>query len=182
MSKSIADQLMGLGLADKKQVQKDKAEKRKQEKQARKHKLETADESKEAIEQARRDKAERDRLLNLERQKKADEKALLAQVKQILQHTAIRIDDGEIKYNFADRHDNKIKSIWVSATVQENLANGKLAIVSSDEHYHVVTKTVADKISERSPGSVVFVADKDESQPDEDDPYKDFVIPDDLMW
>lgn len=182
MSKSIADQLMGLGLADKKQVQKDKATKRKQAKQARKHKLETPDESKEAIEQARREKAERDRQLNLERQKKADEKALLAQVRQILQHTAIRIDDGDVKYNFADRHDNKIKSIYVTSAVQNDLANGKLAIVFSDDKYHVVTKTVADKIAERSSESVVFLADKDESQPDDDDPYKDFVIPDDLMW
>lgn len=182
MSKSIADQMMGLGLADKKQVQKDKAEKRKQEKLTRKHKLESEDESKQAVEKARREKAEHDRQLNLERQQQAEEKALLAQVKQILQHTRISTDKGDIKYNFADRHDNKIKSLYVTSAIQDSLANGKLAIIASDEQYHVVTKTVADKIAERVPSSVVFVADTDESQTEDDDPYKDFVIPDDLMW
>lgn len=182
MSKSIADQLMGLGLADKKQVQKDKSEKRKQEKQNRKHKTEQVDASKAAVEKARKEKAERDRQLNLERQQQAEQKALLAQVKQILERAHVAIDDGEIKYNFADRTDNKIKSLYVTEKIQNDLANGKLAIAVSDNRYFVVTNSVAEKISERSELSIVYQAEQNSQDVDEDDPYKDYVIPDDLMW
>ncbi|MDX1472639.1 MAG: DUF2058 domain-containing protein [Reinekea sp.] len=182
MAKSIADQLMGLGLADKKQIQKDKAEKRKQEKQNRKHKVEVVDETKASVEQARKEKAERDRLLNLEKQRKADEKALLAQVRQIIERTHIKIDEGDVKFNFADRNDNKIKTIYVTEKIQDDLANGKLAIATADGRYYVVTQQVAEKISERSAASVLMVSDKQDETPAEDDPYAQFVIPDDLMW
>jgi uncharacterized protein YaiL (DUF2058 family) len=182
MAKSIADQLLGLGLADKKQIQKDKAQKRKQDKQDRKHKNTEVDETKLAVEAARKEKAERDRLLNLEKQKRADEKALLAQVKQIIEQTCIRSDDGEVKFNFADSNDKKIKSIYVTEKIQGDLAKGKLTIVTTDDRFFVVTKKVADKILERSAESVVFVSDEKHESVDEDDPYKDFVIPDDLMW
>jgi uncharacterized protein YaiL (DUF2058 family) len=182
MSKSLADQLLGLGLADKKQIQKDKAEKRKQEKQSRKHKVAEVDETKEAAAKARQEKAERDRLLNLELKKKADEKALLAQVRQIIEKTHISTGDGDVKFNFVDRTDNKIKSIYVTSTIQDDLAKGKLAIASYDDRYFVVTQQVAEKISERSENSVLFVSESKNETVDEDDPYKDFVIPDDLMW
>ena len=61
MAKSLADQLAGIGLVDKKQLQKDKAEKRKQERLQRKHKTVDVDENKVLAEQARKDKVERDR-------------------------------------------------------------------------------------------------------------------------
>ena len=182
MAKSIADQLMGLGLADKKQIQKDKAEKRKQQKQARKHKLDDVDESKAAVEQAKKEKAEKDRLLNLELQKKAQQKALLAQVKQIIERTHIASNEGEVKFNFADRTDNKIKFVYVTDKIQDDLAKGKLAIASYDDRYFVVTQQVAEKIAERSADSIVFLSDNQAEAVEEDDPYKDFVIPDDLMW
>jgi len=182
MAKSIADQLMGLGLADKKQIQKDKAEKRKQDKQNRKHKVQTEDESKLAAEAARKEKVENDRHLNLERQRKADEKALVAQVKQIIEQTCIKLNEGDIKFNFADRFDKKIKFVYVNETIQADLAKGKLAIATAAGKYFVVTKDVATKISERSDESILFIADTKVEEPDEDDPYKDFVIPDDLMW
>lgn len=183
MSKSIADQLLGLGLADKKQIQKDKAAKRKQEKQARKHKNAAEDEAKIAAEKARKEKAEKDRLLNLERQKAAQEKAILAQVRQMVDRAKVDCGNGDVRFNFADRFDNKIKAIYVTEQIQADLAKGRLAIATVDEKFYVVTRQVADKIAERSEASILFVADNSKAdEPDEDDPYKDFVIPDDLMW
>jgi uncharacterized protein YaiL (DUF2058 family) len=183
MSKSIADQLLGLGLADKKQIQKDKAAKRKQQQQARKHKNVTEDEAKIAAEKARKEKAEKDRLLNLERQKAAEEKAILAQVRQMVERARIDSGDGEVRFNFADRFDNKIKAVYVTEQIQADLSKGRLAIATVDEKFHVVTRQVADKIAERSEASILFIADNSKAEtPDEDDPYKDFIIPDDLMW
>jgi uncharacterized protein YaiL (DUF2058 family) len=44
-----------------------------------------------------------------------------------------------------------------------------------------VPRVIADKIAERAPESVVRV-NKVEAAADEDDPYKDFKIPDDFDW
>lgn len=182
MSKSLADQLAGLGLANKKQIQKDKAEKRKQDKLARKHKIETVDESKAAVEQAKKDKLERDRLLNLERQEELRKREVVAQVKQMILHAKLNLDDGDVKYSFADKSDNKVKSLYVTEQFQKDLALGRLAIASLEEKFYVIPKKMADKIAERSESSIVFVATSDSNVIDDDDPYKDFVVPDDLMW
>ncbi len=184
MSKSIGDQFLGLGLTNKKQLQKDKAAKLKQDKQSRKHKTAAPDETKLSVEKARLEKTERDRELNLERQALANEKALLAQAKQMIETSTVPIHDAELKFNFADRFDNKIKFIYVTDTIQNDLARGRLAIAGVDQKYYVVTKKAADKIRERSEQSILFMADAEQlsGEVDEDDPYKDFVIPDDLMW
>jgi uncharacterized protein len=182
MAKSIADQLMGLGLADKKQVQKDKAERRKNQKQARKHKTEQMNETQLAAQKAREEKAERDRQLNRERQQQAEQKALLAQVKQIVERTRLEMNDADIKFNFADRHDKKIKFVYVTPRIQDDLSKGRLAIVSVEDRFHVISKSVAEKVMERSEVSIVYLAEQKADEIDEDDPYKDFVIPDDLMW
>jgi uncharacterized protein YaiL (DUF2058 family) len=44
-----------------------------------------------------------------------------------------------------------------------------------------VPKVIADKIAERDPSLVVRVT-KTRSEPDADDPYAAFQVPDDLMW
>lgn len=182
MAKSLADQLQSLGLADKKQIQKDKAEKRKNEKLARKHKIESQDDAKLRAEQARKEKAERDRQLNLERQQALREKEVVAQAKQMIQHAQLTQTEGEVKYNFIDSRDNKIKSIYVSDAIQNDLAKGRLAIASFDSHFAIIPKNMAEKIQERSPQSIVCLAVNKSIEQDEDDPYKDFVVPDDLMW
>lgn len=182
MSKSLADQLAGLGLANKKQIQKDKAEKRKQEKLARKHKIETVDETKAAVEKARKEKLEKDRQLNLERQEALKKREVIAQAKQMVMHAKLNLDDGDVKYSFVDQTDNKVKSLYVTEQIQKDLALARLAIASVEEKYYVIPKNMADKIAERSPASIVFIATTDTDQVDDDDPYKDFVVPDDLMW
>ena len=182
MSKSLADQLAGLGLANKKQIQKDKAEKRKQEKLARKHKIETVDESKASIEQARKDKLEKDRQLNLQRQEELKKREVVAQVKQMVLHAKLSLDDGDVKYSFVDTSDNKVKSLYVTEQFQKDLALGRLAIACVDEKFYVIPKNMADKISERSESTIVFMASTEANAVDDDDPYKDFVVPDDLMW
>ena len=181
MSKSIADQLLGLGLADKKQIQKDNADKRKQQKQSRKHKSPIDDQAKLEAQAARKEKTEKDRQLNLERQKQAEQKAILAQVRQMIKAAKVE-SDGEIKFNFVDRLNKKIKFIYVSESIQTDLSKGRLAIATTDNQNYVVTKKVADKIIERSESSILFLNDSKAEEPSEDDPYKDFVIPDDLMW
>jgi hypothetical protein len=180
MGGSLFDQLKKSGLANKSQVHKVRTEKHRQVKQQNK----PGDETAQAIEQARLEKLERDRQLNAERKAEADRKALTAQIKQIIEtHRQSKgvshgSDDG-VAYNFVDN--NKVKTIRVSKIVQQQLSRGQLAIVKFNDSYELVPNVVADKILSRDPEW--FIARNETVEvAGEDDPYKDYKIPDDLMW
>lgn len=179
MAKSLADQLLGAGLVDDKKVKQHKQQKRKN----KKHKIETSEsvEQQARLEQQRAAHAERDRELNRQRKAAEEQKAMQAQVRQMLQQNRQKVD-GEIRFNFADRHSKKIKHVYVSSRIQDQLAKGLLAICLDGETYAVVPANIADKIAERFPEALIFLADRDSNVPDEDDPYKDFPIPDDITW
>ncbi|MGX5914447.1 DUF2058 domain-containing protein [Aliidiomarina sp. Khilg15.8] len=185
MAKSLADQLLGAGLVDEKKAKKVQQEKRKQKQQQPKLKKGQAlvDEDKERIRQERAEQAARDLELNRQRKAEEDTKALKAQALQMLQQHE-QPAEGEIRFNFADPRTNKVKAIYVSAAMQQHLANGKLAICALNESYVVVPKTIADKVAERFADAIIFEAsaEQQEAAKDEDDPYKDYPIPDDLMW
>jgi uncharacterized protein YaiL (DUF2058 family) len=183
MGNSLFDQMKKAGLADKSTVHKVRAEKHKQAKQQRQQKGVAPDEAARLAGQARREKLERDRRLNAERKAEADRKALAAQVKQLIgthsQSRGVNPDDDGIAYNFVDA--NKVKTIRVSKAVQQCLSRGQLAIVKLDDGYELVPNVVADRILARDPDWFVSRNDKQQAE-DEDDPYKDYKIPDDLMW
>lgn len=181
---SLQDQLLKAGLVDaKKAKQTDKA-KRKQQKVARKSKEELVDETKVQAQQSRAEKAQRDRALNKQRQEEAEQKAIAAQIKQLIELNRLDKNQGDIAYNFTD--DKKIKKIYVSESMQEQLIKGILAIVKltvgDKMTYEVVPAVVAEKIALRDENCVVLVNEKSTETLDEDDPYADYQIPDDLMW
>ncbi len=177
MGKSLADQLLGAGLVDKKKIDKARKEKRKQDKK----RAGAPDETQQRLQQQRAEQIERDRLLNMKRQEEDHTRAIKAQVKQMLQQSRQKAD-GDIRYSFTDPRSRKIKQMYVSAAVQEQLARGQLAICADDESFVLVPRVVADKIAERDASVIIFLADPQKQALAEDDPYKDFPIPDDLMW
>ena len=179
MVNSLQDQLLKAGLVDSKKVSAANKDKRKQEKQQRKHKIETVDETKESVQQALHEKAERDRQLNFQRDEEIRHKAIIAQIKQLIETSQLSRDRAEIPYNFTDG--TKIKKILVSEDMQNRLSNGRLAIVKFDDKYSVVPKAVADKIKLRDAAHVV-VSNILQTSDDADDPYAEYKIPDDLMW
>ncbi|WLD58834.1 DUF2058 domain-containing protein [Salinispirillum sp. LH 10-3-1] len=181
MAKSLADQLLGAGLVDKKKVKQAKQEKRIQTKQVLKGHLEADTSSQERLAQQRAEKAERDRQLNEQRVAEERAKAIRAQVKQMLQQSK-QVVAGDVRFSFTDARTRKIKQMYVTAAIQEQLARGQLVICADNDSYVVVPRNVADKVAERAPDVVIFVAEPSAQQLDEDDPYKDFPIPDDLMW
>lgn len=178
---SLQDQLLKAGLVDEKKAKKVKKDKRKATKQQHKSKTVAVDETKAAAAQARAEKAERDRRLNEERKADAERKAIAAQIKQLIEMN--RQPKGtsgkdEVAYNFTDG--KQIKKIYVSEEVQGLLTRGRLAIVKLGEGYELVPSPVAEKISQRDESYVISQAVAQEV--DEDDPYADYQIPDDLMW
>ncbi|HEY7884078.1 MAG TPA: DUF2058 domain-containing protein [Cellvibrionaceae bacterium] len=181
---SLLDQLKNAGLVDDKKAKQVKKDQRKQQKQARGRGEVIVDETRQAVEAARQEKAERDRALNRKRQAEADQKALAAQIRQLIStHCQPKLarGEGEVEHNFSD---NKvIKKIRVTPAVKQQIVRGQLAIVRLDSGYELVPRIVADKIAERDASAVVVANTKTQpTQAVDDDPYKDYVIPDDLMW
>ena len=180
MAKSLQEQLLGAGLVDKKKAKAIKQEQRKTKKQKGRAGLESeANEKKQRLDQERQAKAERDRELNAERNAELKEREIIAQVKQLISVNKLSVD-GELGYQFADG--SKIQKLYVDEASQTALAKGRLSIVRDAQSYAVVASQVAEKIKQRKPEFVVVLNEKASQEVDEDDPYKDYQIPDDLMW
>ncbi|MDX1490117.1 MAG: DUF2058 domain-containing protein [Pseudohongiellaceae bacterium] len=181
MAISLQEQLLKAGLVKEKQLKKSKSDKRKKVRQQLHSKEGVVDESKEAAKRALAEKAQRDRELAQQRNQQAEAKAIAAQVRQIITMNKQEKNNGELAYKFVD---NKIiKSIYVDQKTLDHLSNGQLAIVSLDQNYEIVPQTAALKIQQRDPDCVIVCNEKhsnDDTQ--EDDPYADFKVPDDLMW
>jgi len=176
---SLQEQFLKAGLVDKKKVKQANQEKSQQKKVERRTGTQTVDEVRLAALETQRKNAERARELNAQRDAAATQKAIMAQIVQMVQQSRQSKGAGDIAYNFT--HDNKIKRIYVSAAVQANLIAGRLVIVCQGESSELVPRVIADKIAERDPSLVVRV-NKTSAEIDADDPYAAFQIPDDLMW
>ncbi|MDD3353285.1 DUF2058 domain-containing protein [Zoogloea sp.] len=176
---SLQEQFLKSGLVDKKKLKQTSHEKTRQKKIERKSGVESVDEARLAALEMQRRNAERARELNAQRDAAATQKAIAAQIVQMIQQNRQHRGNGDIAYNFT--HDNKIKRIHVSAKVQDHLAAGHLMIVCLGDATELVPKVIADKIAERDPSIVVQVR-KTSTEIAEDDPYAAFQVPDDLMW
>lgn len=179
---SLQEQLLKAGLVDKKKVQKVNQDKSKQKKIERRTGLESVNESREAALEAQRKNAERARELNAQRDAAAAEKAVKAQIAQLVEQNRqprAKNGKGDIAYNFT--HGSKIERIYVSEQVQQHLVAGRLVIVFLKGNYELVPKVIGEKIAERDPGSVIQVKQA-AIEVDAEDPYADFKIPDDFTW
>lgn len=179
-AKSLQEQLLGVGLVDKKKVKKLKAESLQLKQKIKKGKIsaDTDDNRQDVLKRQRAEKAEKDRVLNMERHKLAEQKAIQGQIRQMITQNRIRKEDGDIAYHFTDN--KKVKQLYISQTMHDDLSRGRLAIVKLDDSYEIIPEPVAVKINERDSSYVLVCNNRVESI--EDDPYADFQIPDDLMW
>ncbi len=177
---SLQEQLMKAGLVDKKKVNKAQQDKSKQHKEELRSGTKAVDQSREAALELQRKNAERARELNAQRDAAASQKAILAQVVQMVQQHRQPKGNGDLAYNFTVG--SKIERIHVSDKVQQHLVNGRLVIVVLDGVAELVPKVVGEKIAERAPELVVAVKKAASEQPLEDDPYADYKIPDDFTW
>jgi uncharacterized protein YaiL (DUF2058 family) len=169
---SLQEQMLKAGLVDKKKLKKAAKTSKKSRVQSR--------EAKAAVEEKRTAQLEQDKELNRQRDEDALKKAFVAQIKQLIEMNRIDRTKGDISYNFTDGA--LVRNIYVDKTTQNELVKGRLAIVRFGDGFDVIPGVVADKISLRDEDIVVLNNIVDEKDVDEDDPYADFVIPDDLMW
>ncbi|OBT17224.1 hypothetical protein A9264_00135 [Vibrio sp. UCD-FRSSP16_10] len=169
---TLQEQMLKAGLVNEKKLKKAKKGAKKSRVQAR--------EAKAAAEENRVAQQERDKQINQEREQQRLAKELKAQVKQLIEMNRIDTSKGEVKYNFTDG--TLVKSLYVEELNRTQLIKGILSIARFGEGYAVIPTIVADKIATRVPEAIVETIKTEDETPDEDDPYKDFVVPDDLMW
>jgi uncharacterized protein YaiL (DUF2058 family) len=76
---------------------------------------------------------------------------------------------------------NRVRRIWADASIRERLRQSEISIVRHDGHYELVPAAIAARIRERDERAVIVAAvAADSAQPDE--AYKEFTVPDDLIW
>ena len=176
---SLQDQFLKAGLVNKTKVKLVNQDKSKQKKVERQTGTQSVDEARLAALEIQKKNAERARELNAQRDAVAKQKAIAAQIAQMVQQNRQSKGAGDIAYNFT--FGTKIERIYVSAAVQTHLMAGRLVIVCLNGNTELVPRVIADKIAERDASLVVRV-NKTTTAVDEDDPYAAYQIPDDLMW
>lgn len=175
---TLQEQMLKAGLVSSKKAAKVQRTAKKSRVQAR--------EAREAVEENKKAQIERDKLLSEQQKQAVLAKEFKAQVKQLIEMNRITVAKGNITFNFTDG--NLIKKIEVDKQTQAQLINGRLAIArlvinaSGDCEYAIIPAVVADKIAQRDADSIVLNSALSQEEQDEDDPYADFKIPDDLMW
>ena len=137
------------------------------------------------------ERAERDRQLSAERNAQARAHEQRAQIRQIVEAHKVK-REGEIAYRFRDG--DSIRSVLVNALLRTQLASGTLVIVRHEQGYELLPRVAADKVRERDAGMIVLdhaavdhaavdqaATDQAEAAAD-DDYYRQFPVPDDLVW
>jgi uncharacterized protein YaiL (DUF2058 family) len=179
MGNPFQDQLLKAGLVTKKQVKKANQEKTRKKKQQPKN-AKVVDETKQKAQQTATDKTVRDRELNKQKELQARQKANSIEINQLIENNCLARDENcGIVYNF--EHNKKIKRIHINADMQQQIAQGKLAIARIEGGYEVVPKNIAEKIQQRNEKRIVLCS-QDQDSTNKDDPYADYQIPDDLQW
>jgi uncharacterized protein YaiL (DUF2058 family) len=176
---SLQDQFLKAGLVNKTKAKLANQDKSKQQKVERRSGTQSVDEVRLAALETQRKNAERARELNAQRDAAAAQKAVVAQIAQLVQQNRQSKGHGDIAYNYT--YANKIERIYVSAAVQGHLVAGRLVIVCLGGAVELVPRVIADKIAERDAAIVVRV-NKASTEVDADDPYAAFQIPDDFTW
>ena len=175
--KSLQDQLLKAGLANKKQAVRAKKAKNHKEKLARVG-VSVDDEIADATQKARQEKLDKDRELNEQKNQRAEQTAIQAQIAQIIKMNRVA-ERGEVEFGFSEG--KLIKTLLVTERQRGALVAGTLAIVKHQNSYDLVPRKTAEKIAERDEGTVLLCNTETGDQQFEDD-YAEFKVPDDLMW
>jgi uncharacterized protein YaiL (DUF2058 family) len=182
MSMSLRDQLIQAGLGTKKQAKQATPPPKKA---PSRHQPPPISPEKLAAMKAQVAKNARDQELNRKQQEKAAAKARRAEVKQLIEQHRLPPVVSEEHFNFADG--NRLARLAVTPALREQLIKGTVVIVRYEGHYAVVPESAVARIRERDEHSIVTheaapAAPTPGAGAGADDPYKDFVVPDDLVW
>jgi uncharacterized protein len=181
MGKSFQEQMLKLGLVEKKQVKEAKKEQHQKKKQQVGKNVVVVDENALLAQQEIEKKKARARQLNLEREAKLQKRAEEARIRQLIEEHKLTKDDKGIAYRFNVR--GTIQRIFVTQDMADRLSHGQLAIVVLADRSEVIPRSIAEKIQAISNKLFISLnAPPSGTDLDPDDPYAAFKVPDDLMW
>ena len=180
MGNPFQDQFLKAGVVTKQQVKKVQSASNKKKKEQRSKKNAVVDENKLKAQQAAKDKATHDKALNLRKEEQAKQKATSSEIDQLIKTNCVkRNDECDIIYNF--EHRKKVNRIYVNAEMKQQVIDGKLGIARIEGRYELIPIVIAKKIQQRNEKRVILF-EKEEQVIDENDPYAEFQVPDDLVW
>ena len=111
--------------------------------------------------------------------------ALNLRIRELLDGHAQNDRGAEIAFSFM--RENTVRRVYITDAQRRKLASGELAIVGFRRRHHIVPAAVADEIEALRPIVFVHRSARGDGAPApdavaEDDPYRDFPVPDDLRW
>ena len=165
MSMSLREQLLAAGLGKKKAAEDAERKAKEQRRIAQ-------------VEAEKAAKAARTQALQQRRQEEADRKERWTQIKQLIeQHRLPKVESDEY-FNVVSR--GKVRRLAVDAPLRERIVGGEVVIVRCEGKHDVVPRDIAERIRGYDARAVISL--QDSAAPSDDDPYKDYVVPDDLKW
>ncbi|MEE2820233.1 MAG: DUF2058 family protein [Pseudomonadota bacterium] len=176
MSKSLQDQLLALGVADKKKAKQAKHQQRVGPKEAKGPGVQES--LQEAQQKARNEKKVRDQTLATERKAKRLRAEKLAQVRDMVKSNLIDRGNDAQRVDFRFPYGKKIRPFPVSSDVRDRLARGMIGLIELDGAICIVPRDVLEKCIERLEGREIFSHLAKLEVQDDDYPR----IPDDLDW
>jgi uncharacterized protein YaiL (DUF2058 family) len=180
MSLSLREQLLKAGLVSETQVQRAEAQQRQKQYVAPRGKKPQGPTPQEiAAQKAAAAKAAKDAELNRRKQEKLERRAKYAEIKQLVAaHQVARVETEDF-YNF--QQGNEIHRVAVTPELGAQLIAGNLAIVRCEGRFAFVPAAVGEQIGARVEKALLHL-NRPAAPPAADDPYKDYVVPDDLVW
>ncbi len=180
MSNPFQEQLLKIGLVDKKQIKKVNQEMSRNKKQQKNKKEAVVDTTKLKAQQAAEKKVGRDRELNRKKEEQARSKAISFEIDQLITKNLIKRDQScDVVYNF--EHRKKINRIYINHEMKQQLMQGKSGIARIEGCYELVPILIAEKIKQRNEKRIILLEQK-QSVTNEEDPYANYQIPDDITW
>lgn len=181
MGNSFQDQFLKLGLVKKDQVS--KLKKKQYKKKKAKENNQEAEQARKAGETRQKKQKDYTRLLNEQKARQKKENELSNRIRQIIERNHLEEIAGDIVYKFTDQ--GKIRKLFTTDEIAHQLSKGIVGIVKNETKkrtdYHIVPANSAKKIEEIAPQFLCLLHIK-KTEIDEEDPYAEYEIPDDLMW
>jgi uncharacterized protein len=180
MSLSLREQLLKAGLVSETQVQRAEAQQRQKQYTAPRGKKPQPPTPQEiAAQKAAAAKVAKDSELNRRKQEKLERRAKYAEVRQLVAaHQVARVETEDF-YNF--QQGTEIHRVAVTPELRAQLIAGSLAIVRCEGRFAFVPAAVGEQVGARVEKALLHL-NKPAAPPAADDPYKDYVVPDDLVW
>ena len=126
-------------------------------------------------------KIARDRALNQDRDAERGRKAKHAQARQLLEQHSQNAAGGESPYNYL--RGRKVKRAYVHPEQRERIIGGQLVLAVVEGNHHLLLPDIAARVAALLPEAYLHQhVSEPEIELDQDDPYADFKVPDDLVW